>query len=607
MYDFDAVDLLETLKRAWIVSTDPHPDLTDPYARSRARVLSTVLLLSATLDALFAIVVVPAVYGRAGLLTRPEWILPLAALPASIGLWRISRGPKPQTAAIGLAVFSVIATWSFAIATLARVPDSRELQRILVPILLAQLFSGTFLPFASNLWVGLANILGFTLVPLVAIHLPLAETLGTALLFSVGVGTTIAVSWLHKHDLGVIRSQQEDRARIEEILEKSRRLESLGRLAGGIAHDFNNMLTSILARLDACRVGNPPISVARELDGIEAAADRAAALVRRLLEQGRPRQLRMTTIDPVELARETADLVRPSLPHDVELVLEVSDVPGSVDGDPEQLAQILVNLLTNARDALADLETGGTIVLRTGRPPAGLEIPPSLRDHALVSWSVADDGPGLPKRVLEHLFEPFFTTKAPGKGTGLGLWNCLGTIQAHHGEILAENLDSGGARLTVLLPAIPTPAGAAPVQNTPAEIDDESARRLVGADSSPSRILLVDDEEAIREHGALALRESGFEVVLAGTGEKALERFTGDPGSFALVILDLSLPGLSGRETCARILAMSPEQKVLIVTGFDLTTGEAEPEIAGARGRLLKPFRMGRLVEECRRLVRATG
>lgn len=602
MYAFEAVDLLETLKRAWFVSTAPHPDLTEAHARSRARVLSTVLLLSATLDALFALVVVPAVYGRANLLGRPEWLLPVVAFPVSIGLWRISRGRRPHVAAIGLSIFSVIATWSFALAALAHTPDSRELQRILVPILLAQLFSGTFLPFASNLWVGLGNILGFTLVPVLTVHLPLAETLGTAFLFSIGVGTTIAVSWLHKHDLGVIRSQQEERARIEEVLEKSRRLESLGRLAGGIAHDFNNMLTSILARLDACRVGNPPVSVARELDGIEAAADRAAALVRRLLEQGRPRQLRMTSIDPVKLASETADLVRPSLPPDIALVLEVVGDPGSVVGDPEQLAQILVNLLTNARDALADLDNGGTIVLRTGQPPEGIEIPPSLRTAPLTSWSVVDNGPGLPKRVLEHLFEPFFTTKAPGKGTGLGLWNCLGTIQAHHGEIVAENLESGGARLSVLLPACVGPWTDFHESEPP--LDVEPTKTGPVAPAAVQRILLVDDEEAIREHGALSLRENGFEVVLAGTGEKALERFESDPGSFALVILDLSLPGLSGRETCARMRRIAPDQKILIVTGFDLTSGEAEPEIAGASGRLLKPFRMGRLVEECRRLLR---
>lgn len=603
MYAFEAVDLLEHLKRAWFVSTEPHPDLKEPQVRSRARVLSTLLLLSATLDALFALVVVPSVYGWSGLARRPDWLLPVVALPVSLGLWWLSRGLRPHIAAIGLSIFSLVATWSYAVAALAHIPDSRELQRILVPILLAQLFSGTFLPFGSNLWVGIGNILGFILIPVLAVQLPLPETLGTALLFAIGVGSTIAVSWLHKHDLGVIRSQQEERARIEEVLEKSRRLESLGRLAGGIAHDFNNMLTSILARIDACRLGSPPLPVARELDGIEAAADRAAALVRRLLEQGRPRQLRMTSLDPNQLARETADLVRPSLPPNIDLVLESEAVPGSVEGDPEQLAQILVNLLTNARDALSDLDSGGTIVLRTGPPREGLVIPPSLLDTTLTSWSISDNGPGLPKRVLEHLFEPFFTTKPPGKGTGLGLWNCLGTIQAHHGEIVAENLASGGARLTVLLPVT---LGSSPAASpSDAHRDPEPSRGLDEVPhSAPPRILLVDDEEAIREHGALTLREAGYEVFLAGTGEKALERFESDPGSFALVVLDLSLPGLSGRETFARMRRIAPDQKVLIVTGFDLASGEAEPEIEGASGRLLKPFRMGRLVEECRRLLR---
>jgi len=602
VYDFHAVEFIARLNRHWGGLTSPHPEILDSHARSRARVLATVLLFSAGLDLLFSLGVIPAVYGREGLVGRPEWWLPTLAFPASLALWKVARGRHPRRAALGLSIFATVSTWTFAAAILGSTPDSRELQRILVPILLAQLFAGTFLPFRFSVQFGVANLLGLTLIPLVTIHLPLAETVGTALLFGVGVVTIVAVSWLHRHDLQTIRQEQADRASAEDALERARRLESLGRLAGGVAHDFNNMLTAIFARLDACRLADPPLAIARELDGIETAADRAAGLVKRLLDQGRPRHTRRVAIDMVLLARETVEIVRPSLGQGIRIELVESPGTFEVVGDPDQLAQVLVNLLGNARDALAESSReGGVITLSTGHPPSDVASHPGCPPGA-VAWVVDDTGPGFSPTMLEHLFEPFFTTKGAGKGTGLGLWNCLGTVRAHQGELLAHNLPRGGARLTVLLPAVSDRPGSE-VRPSVAEPAPRPAPIEPAAETSRPRILLVDDEETIREHGALVLRESGFEVVVAGTGERALDRFETEASGFDLVVLDLSLPGISGRETCARILARAPEQKVLIVTGFDLGSGQAEPDVAGASGRLLKPFRMGRLVEEVRRLV----
>ena len=300
------------------------------------------------------------------------------------------------------------------------------------------------------------------------------------------------------------------------------------------------------------------------------------------------------------LAQETAELIRPSIPPGIQLELETAPASHFVEGDPDQLTQVLVNLLGNARDSLTESGASGRICLRAGAVPETLSPPESLAGKKLVAWIVTDDGHGFPETILQHLFEPFFTTKGAGKGTGLGLWNCLGTIRAHHGEILAQNLAGRGARITVLLPAAEDAPQSAVEPDLPAEPEPDSTESV----NTPfvHRILLVDDEETIREHGALSLRENGFEVVVAGSGERALERFADEGQGFSLVILDLSLPGISGRETCARILERNPCQAVLIVTGYDLGSGQAEPEVSGAAARLLKPFRMSRLIEESRRL-----
>lgn len=587
------------ISRLWRSATTPHASIQDAHARSRAQVLSTILLLSAALDLLFALIVIPAVYGRTGLLTRPDWLLPALAFPASVGFWMISRGPRPRIAALGISVFALLAIWTRIAVMLHELPDSRELVRTLAPLVLAQLFVGTFLPFRYSLRVGMANLLGLAILPLLAFHIPVAETIGTSILFAVATATILATAWLHRRDLQMIRKEESERLAAEEALERSRRMEALGRLAGGIAHDFNNMLTSILARLDSARARNPAQAIARELDGIETAAERAAALVRRLLDHGRPRQPKTGPIDFGRLAHETAELVLPSLPVGVRLELDAPTDRFLGRGDSEQLAQTLVNLLGNARDALGESLGDGRILLRVGDPPEGIKLPAGLEGAALVCVEVSDNGPGFPPDILKHLFEPFFTTKSPGKGTGLGLWNCLGTIQAHGGELLADNAPQGGARLRILLPRTED----RPASQTPQPKSGTSPQPTgVSEARRHARVLLVDDEETIREHGALALREAGFEVLLAGTGEKALERFEADSGRYDLVVLDLSLPGISGREVCARMLAQNPSQRILVVTGYELGTGSSEPEVPGAIGHMLKPFRMSALVAETRKL-----
>lgn len=585
--------------RLWQSATTPHASIKDAHARSRAQVLSTILLVSAALDLLFALIVIPAVYGRANLLTRPDWLLPASAFPMSVIFWLISRGPRPRIASIGISVFAVVAIWSRIVVMLHQLPDSRELVRTLAPLVLAQLFVGTFLPFRYSLRIGFANLLGLALLPLLAFHIPVAETIGTSILFAAATATILATAWLHRRDLQVIRKEEGDRLAAEEALERSRRLEALGRLAGGIAHDFNNMLTSILARLDSARARKPSQAIARELDGIEAAAERAAALVRRLLDHGRPRQPKTGPIDFGRLAHETAELVQPSLPVGVRLELDAPIDRFLGRGDSDQLAQTLVNLLGNARDALSEYLGEGRVLLRVGDPPPDLQLPASVAGKPLICIEVSDDGPGFPPDILKHLFEPFFTTKSPGKGTGLGLWNCLGTVQAHGGELLADNAPQGGARLRLLIPRLEAESSL-PVPTPPSP--SPSAPPPSPAGSRHPRILLVDDEETIREHGALALRDAGFDVVLAGSGEKALDRFEMEPTSYDLVVLDLSLPGISGREVCAQILKGYPSQRILVVTGYELGTGTSEPEVPGAMGHVLKPFRMATLVTEVRRL-----
>ncbi|MCB9496779.1 MAG: response regulator [Fibrobacteria bacterium] len=568
----------------WRIAISPHPAIQDAHVRSRTGVLSVVLILSTILNLLFLLAVLPAVFGLEDILQRPEWWFALASFVVSLVLWLVSRTRHPRIAAVGICGFATVGTWTITLVLLNQLPDSRELIRTLVPIVLAQLFTGTFLPFRFTLWIGTANLTGLVLLPWIAFHLPPQETIGVSLILSVAVATSIAMAWLHRRDLMAIRKEQAERLQAEEALERSRRMEALGRLAGGVAHDFNNMLTSILARIDAIRLQDPSLAVARELDGIETAADRAASLVHRLLDHGRPQARKKSTFDLARVLNDTADLIRPSLPMDFTLHLALPPERIHCTGDPEQIGQVLVNLMGNARDAIHEHRTSGRIEVRLD--------PIDTETGKLARIRVLDDGPGLPPTVLEHLFEPFFTTKPSGRGTGLGLWNSLGTAKAHGGEILAENRPEGGASMTLLLPMVQVTSS----ESTFPHPSPPPSRHGQG------RILLVDDEEAIREHGAMSLRECGFDVVLAGTGEKALERFETDILGFDLVVLDLSLPGISGKEVCHRMQSRSPDLPILIVSGFDPGENDSPDHIESVAGHLVKPFRMAQLTAEVRKI-----
>jgi two-component system cell cycle sensor histidine kinase/response regulator CckA len=271
-------------------------------------------------------------------------------------------------------------------------------------------------------------------------------------------------------------------------------------------------------------------------------------------------------------------------------------------GDASQLTQILVNLAVNARDALLE----STPTTSDSTLPHRIELsarPATLEDfsNTTLEWKpdwvaieVRDNGPGIPPEIVNHVFEPFFTTKSAGKGTGLGLWNCLGVVQSHGGTLALENLPRHGACFRILLPSH---------QTAPANFPEATDPELDTITPAKGRVLLVDDEESIREHASMALEADGWEVETAHDGEAALERFRNRTADFHLVVLDLSLPSLPGREVARQILSERPSQSILVMTGFDLGANEAEPEIPGTRGTLLKPFRMAKLVRECRKLL----
>jgi two-component system cell cycle sensor histidine kinase/response regulator CckA len=344
----------------------------------------------------------------------------------------------------------------------------------------------------------------------------------------------------------------------EEELRQSQKMEAIGLLAGGIAHDFNNLLTAILGYAELSLVAaEPGDPIAKNLSGIHEAADRAAALTRQLLAFGRRQALQLTTIDLGEAVEGVRTLLGRLIGEDVELVTAHDPGVPSICGDPAQVEQIIVNLAVNARDAMPD---GGTLSIRAERvvlDEASCAGMPQARPGAFACLSVADTGTGMTDDVVAHIFEPFFTTKGPQAGTGLGLSVIYGNVHQHGGWIDVETAPGNGTTFRIFFPEATERARAVepPPEAPPA------------AGGAGERILLVEDEELVRELAARVLRSKGYEVVDVRTAEEALESVEND-GAFDLVLSDVVLPGMSGVQLAEVIGERSPGSRVLLCSGY---------------------------------------
>lgn len=348
-----------------------------------------------------------------------------------------------------------------------------------------------------------------------------------------------------------------DRSQLEAALLRAQRLESVGKLAGGIAHDFNNLLAPIVAYAE---MGLESLSEEHELredlQEIIDAADRASRLTRQLLAFGRQQVLEKKTLDLNRLVEAFRGMIRPVVREDINFVLDLHDGPLYVFADSGQLEQVLMNLVLNAQQAMPD---GGLLNIRTRChtvPQAGDPDCPDLAPGSFVHLSVSDSGIGIDDETAAHLFEPFFTTKGESDGTGLGLATVYGIVQQHGGAIHFRTHPDEGTQFDVFLPG------------SEEAFEKDEAKPVSTVQPGNERILVVEDEEAVRRLVVTVLERNGYRVLQADGPAAALDLVERDDLEFDLVLTDVVMPGMNGVELYKRISRERPGTKVLYMSGY---------------------------------------
>ena len=401
-------------------------------------------------------------------------------------------------------------------------------------------------------------------------------------------------------DIGPQRAAEGERRRLEEQLRRAERLESLGRLAGGIAHDFNNLLTPMLLYSELVRDALPIDSPVREsLAEIRSAAERAAGLTRQLLAFGREQVLEPRLIDLNQEVREFQRMFRRLVREDIDIELRLAPILGAIRADPAQIQRILMNLGLNATDAMPQ---GGQVTLETesifrrseGRGAAG-----AAGSGRLVPWvalRVRDTGQGMNPETLAKVFDPFFTTKGPAKGTGLGLPTVYGVVAQHGGHLGVQSEPGKGTTFEVLLPCTLEDATSTAGSGSP------SPDLLRGQGET---ILVVEDDPAVRTVVQEVLARDGYRVLTTGSPTDAL-RIARELGErIDLVISDIVMPVMNGRELVAELSRERPGLAALFISGYSEDVTSANLGELGFR-LLRKPLSVEALRRKVREVLRAS-
>lgn len=389
------------------------------------------------------------------------------------------------------------------------------------------------------------------------------------------------------------RSQQ-DSLLIEAQLRQAQKMESLGTLAGGIAHDFNNILSAIIGYSElAFDDGQEGVANLDSIKEIQKAGERAKDLVTQILTFSRKMEPDFKPIDLNQAVKQIKKMLERTFPKMVSIEDRLADDLWPINADDGNIIQLLMNLCTNAHDAMPD---GGQLVIETENVTLDLEY---ANQHAeaepgdYVRLTVADTGCGMDKETIEHIFDPFFTSKEIGKGTGLGLSTVYGIVKSHDGHIMCYSELDQGTTFRVYLPAL--------VSDSVSE-----KRREAEQDNIQGRgetILLVDDEEQIRDICGKLLTRWGYQVIVANCGEDALNIYRERYGEIDLVILDISMPGMGGHKCLKELLLLNRELKVVVSSGYSLTGRLKNMQIDGAAGFVPKPFSRMEMLKEVREVL----
>ena len=395
------------------------------------------------------------------------------------------------------------------------------------------------------------------------------------------------------HELTEAKRSAAEKEQLQEQLRQAQKLESIGRLAGGVAHDFNNLLTIIngYAGLLASKL-ETQAQLLGYVTEIQKAGDNAASLTGQLLAFSRKQVIRPRPLDLNSVVRDAERMLKRLMGEDIEFRTTLDPQPAWVMADPAQIHQVMINIAANSRDAMPD---GGRLELITSNVEIVPANPSSERGDApgrFVLTTLRDTGTGMTEEVRQHIFEPFFTTKQLGKGAGLGLATVYGIIRQSGGWIDVQSQVGQGSSFNIYLPRID--AGPLPADDGPASKDE-----LRGGET----VLVVEDDDAVRELTTTMLRGQGYNVLDAGNGQEACRVAKAHTGRIHLLLTDVVMPGMNGKELSKLLLELYPQLKVLLMSGYAENViarrGVLDSEVAFIQ----KPFTSDSLAGKIRQLL----
>lgn len=396
-----------------------------------------------------------------------------------------------------------------------------------------------------------------------------------------------------QRELGELK-RRKDHKTIQEQLFQSQKMETVGRLAGGIAHDFNNMLTAILGYTYSGIQEFPKEDRRRSyFEEIQKAAERASNLTQQLLAYSRRQIIEPKIVDLNRLIVDTSTIIRSVVGEGVELVNLLAPDLYKIKVDPGQMERVLINLATNARDAMPE---GGKFTVETtnisvvqGTNQSDTAIAPG--DYTVLE--ISDNGLGIPPDVKDHLFEPFFTTKEVGKGTGLGLATCFGIVEQNGGRIEVESELDGGTTFRILLPRASEEVPGLPI-----------AYESIDLHRGTETVLIVEDEPLVRNMVVRILFEQGYRVLEAANGEEALRVVNTHAGeNIHLLLTDLVMPQMGGKDLAERLKTLRPNTKVLLTSGYSSDLSFQNGELGEKVSFIQKPFMPADLVSKVQEVL----